>query len=835
MSNIDTDIDTDTESFTSSFSSFSSSSSSSSKICSLCLGSDTDIPPFGTIDDAKDLISPCSTCSIITHRKCLLDWFNSVPADKLHIIRAHRQSTSRRPISRNNNNNNNNNNNGSLNESNINHEENFDDLGVRITPTTGMDQNTTATTATTTTRIEINLSTQALLNWLSTMTAAGANTNEIEINNHHHNNNNNNSDNNTDVTIPGGFPISRRASSSSLSNVSSPPHHGSSPNHDFKPSNEYLVYILAPCPQCKRDIIFSMSRSPILALHSSMKTIISRMVQYGGVFVGITSALTGLLSMGYIGLTTCGLKMMDCIIPSPILIRILTKKSSLHTHSSYQTLSKILFGNTNSGGGGGGDDASSYVVDNLEQGLIQGLIDPFKFSRIPVLPIVMYRARSSSILNCFIGKEQDNKVNSLLTETMLLSYISSIGDHKLLKSLIKNISHQILNVIKTPSNILNIFNWKNLFKDINWYDSRNIISLIIPMRWIYDIFIYRLIFNRQYFNLIMKIRPRSIANSLTSKEIDNLEDLNNQLNDLKKLHHKINTTIMKKIDKKFSKFIKTNSNSYFGTTTTTNSWLVKLISPIIKYLYGKVLYLQKINSTSGWFKYLKLKILIQWKYTIACFKNDYSQTLSSNNNTNTNTITNSFQNIIIKSLTTLIWPFLSSKLNELFIYPIFLLNNPKSWLANNNNNNINNTLNIGVFGLSMEKKILIGNLLGLIMISIIKELINLYLTKLKVYQMSKIETLNSQDSQILKDVTSTIFHPENISISTNNNNNNNNNADNDIFPDLDNITTTGDDNDDEDELDLVTDDSDESFTMHRLVELGLIDESDFNIPGGFNF
>ena len=136
-----------------------------------------------------------------------------------------------------------------------------------------MDQNTTATTATTTTttRIEINLSTQALLNWLSTMTAAGANTNEIEINNHHHHNNTNNSDNNTDVTIPGGFPISRRASSSSLSNVSSPPHHGSSPNHDFKPSNEYLVYILAPCPQCKRDIIFSMSRSPILALHSSMK------------------------------------------------------------------------------------------------------------------------------------------------------------------------------------------------------------------------------------------------------------------------------------------------------------------------------------------------------------------------------------------------------------------------------------------------------------------------------------------------------------------------------------------------------------------------------------
>ena len=117
------------------------------------------------------------------------------------------------------------------------------------------------------------------------------------------------------------------------------------------------------------------------------------------------------------------------------------------------------------------------------------------------------------------------------------------------------------------------------------------------------------------------------------------------------------------------------------------------------------------------------------------------------------------------------------------------------------------------------------------MISIIKELINLYLTKLKVQQMSKIEPLNLQDSQILKDVTSTIFHP-------NDNHSINNNNEENIFPisnNEDGNNNTGDDDDDDDELDLVTDDSDESFTMHRLVDLGLIDESDFNIPGGFNF
>lgn len=777
MSN--TDIDTDTES--------SSSSSSSNKICSLCLGSDTDIPPFGTIADGKDLISPCSTCSIITHRKCLLDWFNSVPSDKLHIIRAHRKSSSRL-ISRDNSNNNNNNN---INLENDN-ESTIGDLGVG-TGAVPLEQ-TTNTNTTTTTRIEINLSTQALLDWLSTVTTGGVNSIEIIDNN-----NENNSDN---TTIPGGFPISRRPSTEPSTTTATATAAGNDTTHQ---DNEYLVYILAPCPQCKQDIIFSMTRSPVLALHSSMKTIISRMVQYGGVFVGITSALTGILSMGYIGLTTCGLKMMDCIIPSPILVRILSKKSStstLQTQSSYQTLSKILFGTRN-------DNSNSYMVDNLEQGLIQGLIDPFKFSRIPVLPIVMYRARSSSILNCFMGKD---KFNSILTETMLLSYISSIGDHKLLKSLIKNFSQQFINLFKTPwdfSNISNIFTWGKLFKGINWFDSRNIISLIIPIRWIYDLFIYKLIFNRQYFNLIMGIRPRIIVNNLSSKDIDLLEDLNNQLNDLKKLHYKINQNITKKIDKKLIKFIKINP--YIRKNNIMNM-LIKFISPFIKHIYGKILFFLKIKST--WFIYLKLKILIQWKYTLTCLKNDYSSIILLSSSSNQY----SHQNIIIKSLTTLIWPFLSSKLNNLIIYPLYPI--------------LFNNLNLNLKGeLSIEKKILIGNLIGLIMISIIKELINLYLTKLKVQQMSKIEPLNLQDSQILKDVTSTIFHP-------NDNHSINNNNEENIFPisnNEDGNNNTGDDDDDDDELDLVTDDSDESFTMHRLVELGLIDESDFNIPGGFNF
>lgn len=49
------------------------------EICAFCLGGSTEIPPFGTLKDARDLVYPCSTCSLVTHRKCLVDWFNSVP------------------------------------------------------------------------------------------------------------------------------------------------------------------------------------------------------------------------------------------------------------------------------------------------------------------------------------------------------------------------------------------------------------------------------------------------------------------------------------------------------------------------------------------------------------------------------------------------------------------------------------------------------------------------------------------------------------------------------------------------------------------------------------
>lgn len=64
----------------------------SDQVCAFCLGGPTEIPPFGTLKDAEDLIRPCSTCSLVTHRKCLVDWFNSIPVSQIQPVQEQEQA-----------------------------------------------------------------------------------------------------------------------------------------------------------------------------------------------------------------------------------------------------------------------------------------------------------------------------------------------------------------------------------------------------------------------------------------------------------------------------------------------------------------------------------------------------------------------------------------------------------------------------------------------------------------------------------------------------------------------------------------------------------------------
>lgn len=53
----------------------------------------------------------------------------------------------------------------------------------------------------------------------------------------------------------------------------------------------------------------------------------------------------------------------------------------------------------------------------------------------------------------FFGKE---RLNSWITEGMILSYISSMSDHKLIRILIKNFSESVKHIIQNPWNLSNL-------------------------------------------------------------------------------------------------------------------------------------------------------------------------------------------------------------------------------------------------------------------------------------------------------------------------------------------------------------------------------------------
>lgn len=543
--------------------------------CSFCLGDDNDVPPFGSVDDARDLIHPCTTCKITTHRKCLLDWFNSLTSDKLQIINSDDISSF---LQRNSDN-------GDSNTTNRDRVFNLNDLEIGQPSTT--------------TQIHINLSPQQINEWFSNFT-----------------------------------------------NVN---------NYSFK---DNVIFALASCPQCKEDIIFSMKRSTFLSVNSGLRSFVTKAAQYSTVFLGFTSAVTGVVSMGYIGLTSIGLKTMDCILPESFLIKLLIKSKT-----SGNLLSSIF-------------QQSNYPIDNLESALLKGLIDPFKFSRIPLLPIILYRMRQSSPINCLYSKD----MSSWLTELMINGYISSLGDHKFLSSVYYNLLASITNVLRNP---LKFWKYLNLFKNIDFNDANNLIGLFLPARILYDLF-FRMTINQFHFNITMNVKPREIANKLTQDQIDDLEILYGELNTLK-------LSLTKKQPK----------------LTTWQDWLME-----------KKTYITKLFKSNAIWKILKLQSLIIFKRIKHCIRYDFSQTL----------IYNSFT---IRCLTTIIWPFLSSKLGQI------IFNNLK------------------IEG-NKDKKLFLCNLMGMVLVVLLKDLANLYLSYKKSEQLNRLNIVSFEREEHLNNNTFSI-------------------------------------------------------------------------------
>lgn len=597
--------------------------------CCFCLGGDTDVPPFGKLEDAQDFVEPCERCSLTTHRKCLLDWFNSLPADKLKVMDClfltnttarhsgeHSELHSQYSTP------------DSPGEEEAQEEEiptviaeNADEWGLALS------------------YFEIRLSGQ-LLNRLMTTMSSGL---------------------------------------------------GSHLSSEGPLAQGRLVLLVASCPQCKGDVTFSMKRSQLLALNSGVRTLVTRTVQAGCVFTILASAVTGVLSMSYIGLSTCGLKIMDSIVPGPLLVNILRKPTIPGASLT------LLF------------DLNSYSVDTMEMALSRGIIDPFKFSRIPVLPLVLYRMRSSSLISCIVGstgsrsihsttgsttnntstnnntnntdnianhtsnnanawKDTSNNMQAWITEIMINGYISGLGNHELAQTIFSN-----------------FMNSKSLLAKVDFWNVNNMISMIIPLRWLYDL-LYRLTLNRMHFNLTMKIRPRDIANSLDPIELDHLEQLGSNIanyeGDFAYLYKKAGQIV---------------------DSESRNS-LPSFFSPLIKLIKRKVYYYQACQKSDLPLQYLRARFASWMAGTKACIKHDYSTTLL-------------YKSFTLRCVTSILWPFLSSKVGSILFKSLLKYSRKFDHIPK-------------------SKLLLLANIIGLLGVVFIKDCFNLYLCSKKANQIS---------------------------------------------------------------------------------------------------
>lgn len=585
--------------------------------CCFCLGGDRDIPAFGNLEDAKDLITPCSQCSIIGHRKCLLEWFNALPADKIKVVDVKSIHETR-----------------GLNpgDSPITNPVNHEDMGVGQQPLAS--------------RIDININTADFTTWLFNLVR-------------------------TQDDFEDDF----------VDEVKSTP---------LPKSKDNIVFLITDCPQCKHEIIFSLKRSGLITLNNNIRGLLTRFVQYGGVFLGFTSAITGVVSMGYVGLTTCGLKFMECLVPGPILVQFLTRNYSPNS-TNYSNLSNILLTKND-----------NYAIDNLEQALLKGLVDPLKFSRIPILPIILYKLRSSSLFSTMFTRPSDTLIpfNNWFTELMINGYISSLGGHELIKSITKNVIESIQN----PSAGINIF------RKINFWRTDNMIAMLIPVRWAYDLF-FRLTLNKAYFDLTLKIRPRDIANSLNAREVDRLEELNNSLGDLEARYQSTVIMIDKQLDEEEAEIESKKPSDAKTDNKSNQSITVKPRNhyklPFVRLIKSKYLLIKSLIKTSYFTNYFKLKVKSIFFKFVASIKHDYSQTYI-------------FNSVTMKCITTMIWPYASSKFGSV-LYELAL----RRMFPN----------------VPDVKLIFLSNMIGMVAVVFIKDLFNMGLSFHKGKQLSNLSVL----------------------------------------------------------------------------------------------
>lgn len=545
----------------------------SDETCAFCLGGLLEIPPFGTTKDAEDLINPCSTCSLVAHRKCLLDWFNTIPTSKLSRSQGNLFDAD----------------NGERNVYGINPASATED------PDEDTDNEPNI----------INVTFQSP--WMSSVGLL--------------------------VRDPDSHVHAALADSRS-------------------------VLLLTSCPQCKSKITFCMKRLAFLNFNSLVRASMTDLVQYSGVFLGISGAATGIVTMGYVGLARCGINMLDALMPSSLLFPLLSKRKNPSITGA------LMF------------------PEKLDRGV--NLVDQLKFQHIPLLPVMLYRMRRLLILSCLFNTTASTAFVNWGGEFLICNYISSLGNHVLVKKIFLNLKMWFWQLVESPTSP-HSYHPSKIFNNINWWDPNVMVGTLIPARWIYDL-LFRLTVNRLHFNLTAKIRPRDIANNLSKDALNRLEELQGELGSL--------YFEFKNRSKKANKNIHTSKSLQFVTSK------FKLLGFLLK--------------DDLVFRYLKLRLSVFFFNSSACMRQDFSSSLL-------------YNLVIITGFTTVLWPFLASDIGKL-IYRLVLLKI------------------LALDSVDKDKVVFLANLLGMGGVAIVKDVYNLIMASRKARQLSEMSIVYPRTS-----------------------------------------------------------------------------------------
>ncbi|QFZ30269.1 hypothetical protein EJF18_70347 [Clavispora lusitaniae] len=378
-------------------------------VCALCLGGSSEVPPFGTAHDAQDFVRPC-TCSLVVHRRCLLDWFNSLPA-----ARVSRASPA-------------------------------DEDGLAISADDGL---------------AIPADNDGLANGAANAAFPDA----------------------TDDTF--------RSISSAFGGINFSGSVRVNMGVAAPSVLEAPGFLSAPCPQCKQALYFRTRASAALGMVSLARAALTDTVQYSAALVALTGAASGVLAVGYAGLARAGASMLDALVPASLLGPLFLRRAPRARPFAL----------------------SPPAWDNYKQHLIV------------LFPIVMYRARSASSV---VRSDWRDSAACALSEFWVCNYLSSVGDHKLARAVWANMraafgaaaaDRRHLARLCRPAALA-----RALVANIDWWDPKVLVASMVPVRWAYQL-LFRATFNRWYFDLAARARPRDIANTVSPRDLTALQDL----------------------------------------------------------------------------------------------------------------------------------------------------------------------------------------------------------------------------------------------------------------------------------------------------------------------